>query len=160
MGDFDTSFEVVVGIEAGYVNDPKDPGGATKYGISQRSYPSVDIINLTLAQAKVMYRSYFWDQIKGDLLPYPLNLVVFDAAINQGVTPAIKMLQKTLNIQQDGLLGPMTIKAAQNARDEVIALYMADRALRYTGTRNFDNYGRGWFKRLFVLTLGVNRESK
>lgn len=153
MSDFDKSFEHVIGIEGGYVNDPKDPGGETKFGISRRAYPAEDIRNLSLERAKFLYRRDYWDAIKGDALPYPLNLFVFDAAVNQGVDPAIRLLQKTLNVAQDGVLGGQTIKAAQAMRNESVALYLADRAVRYAGTRNFDVYGRGWLKRLFLLSM-------
>jgi lysozyme family protein len=84
-----------------------------------------------------------------------MNMFVFDAAVNQGVEPAIMMLQKTLKIAQDGILGVVTLKAAQDARDQAVSMYLADRALRYIGTRNFDQYGRGWLRRLFVLAMEV-----
>jgi lysozyme family protein len=155
MTDFDKAFEHVIGIEGGYVNDPKDPGGETKYGISKRSYPAEDIKNLNIERAKIIYRMDYWNKIKGDELPYPLNMFVFDAAVNQGVDPAIDMLQKTLGVTRDGLLGAATIKAAQDARGQAMTMYLADRALRYTGTRNFDQYGRGWLRRLFVLAMEV-----
>lgn len=153
MSDFDKTFDHVVGIEGGYVNDPKDPGGETKFGISRRAYPAEDIRNLTLDRARFLYRRDYWDAVKGDALPYPLNLFVFDTAVNQGVDPAIRLLQKTLNVAQDGVLGPQTILAAQAMRNESVALYLADRAVRYAGTRNFEVYGRGWLKRLFLLSM-------
>lgn len=155
MTDFDKAFEHVIGIEGGYVNDPKDPGGETKYGISKRSYPNEDIKNLNIERAKIIYRIDYWNKIKGDELPYPLNMFVFDAAVNQGVDPAIDMLQKTLGVARDGILGVATIKAAQEARGQAMSMYLADRALRYTGTRNFDQYGRGWLRRLFVLAMEI-----
>lgn len=153
MSEFDKAFDAVVGIEGGYVNDPKDPGGETKYGICKRSYPNEDIKNLTSERAKLLYKRDYWDAAKCDQLPTPLNLFVFDAAVNQGVAPAIKTLQKTLNVVQDGILGQQTIAAAQVMHTDAVALFMADRALRYTGTRNFDLYGRGWLKRLFLISM-------
>jgi lysozyme family protein len=153
MSDFDKSFGQIIGIEGGYVNDPTDPGGETKFGISRHAYPAEDIRNLTLERAKSLYRRDYWDAIRGDLLPYPLNLFVFDAAVNQGVDPAIRLLQRTLNVAVDGVPGNQTVKAAQALRNESIALYLADRALRYVNTKNFEIYGRGWLKRLFLLSL-------
>lgn len=155
MTDFDKAFEHVIGIEGGYSNDPKDPGGETKYGVSKRAYPDEDIKNLSIERAKIIYRMDYWNKIKGDDLPYPLNMFVFDAAVNQGIVPAIDMLQKTLGVARDGILGVTTIKAAQDARGQAMSMYLADRALRYTGTRNFDQYGRGWLRRLFVLAMEV-----
>jgi lysozyme family protein len=167
MTDFDKAFEQVIGIEGGYVNDPKDPGGETKYGVADLRdgvkdgmvdlnadrIPDLIVKDLTLEQAKVIYKRDYWNKVKGDELPYPLNMFVFDAAVNQGIDPAIKLLQKTLGIAQDGILGVATMKAAKAAGGDAVSLYLADRALRYTGTRNFDQYGRGWLRRLFVLAM-------
>lgn len=148
---FDECFEDVIGLEGGYVNDPVDPGGETKYGISKRAYPDEDIRELTLARAKELYRRDYWDKVKGDMLPTPLDAYVFDAAVNQGVPAAIKMLQKTLGVTQDGIFGLDTQRKAQSATKEQCAMFMAERALRYYGTRNFDRFGRGWLKRLFIV---------
>lgn len=152
VSDFEHAFAVVVSAEGGYVNDPDDPGGETKFGISKRSYPDVDIRNLTIAQAKEIYRRDFWDRCQCDLLPKPMNLLVFDAAVNQGVDTAIKLLQKAVGVAQDGKLGQATLAAVSNRRAELPALFLTERAMRYMGTRHFDKYGRGWLKRLFVLT--------
>lgn len=153
--NFDRAFATIVGQEGGYVNDPKDPGGETKYGVSKRSYPNEDIKNLTLARAKELYERDFWNAVKGDELPWPLALYVFDAAVNQGPV-AITLLQKALGVKQDGVFGAATRKALATAdQRHVCPLFMADRALRYTGTRNFDIYGRGWLKRLFDVAIST-----
>lgn len=153
MHNFDMAFDGVIGVEGGYVNDPNDPGGETKYGISKRAYPNENIQNMTIERAKAIYRRDYWDTVKGDELPYHLDILVFDAAVNQGVIPAIKMLQKALNVAQDGVIGRDTMTKARNAGKEHCALFMAERALRYIGTRNFDRYGRGWLKRLFIVAF-------
>ena len=154
MSRFDEAFEHVVGVEGGYVNDPNDPGGETKYGISKRAYPNINIVGLTLDNAKQIYLDDYWTQVRGDELPWPLAYFVFDAAVNQGVQQAKKLLQKALGTVQDGIIGQNTLRALQKAdQSELCAMFMADRALRYTGTRNFDAYGRGWFKRLFKIAM-------
>lgn len=150
---FENAFAKTVSIEGGYVNDPKDPGGATKYGISQRAYPGLNIAALTLNDAFAIYRRDYWDKICGDDLPDPLSHLVFDAAVNHGIEPAAKMLQAALKINVDGVIGQETIKAAKSAGNAVCAVYMAKRALRYTRTPNFDVFGEGWMKRLFVLSM-------
>ena len=155
MHNFDKAFAAVVGLEGGYSNDPNDPGGETKYGISKRAYPNENIKNLTLDRAKALYKRDYWDEVKGDELPHRLDIMVFDAAVNQGVVPAIKMLQKALGVAQDGILGRDTMKKALDAGKEHCALFMAERAMRYMGTRNFDRFGRGWLKRLFVVVFEV-----
>lgn len=152
--NFDRAFEHVVGVEGGYVNDPRDPGGETRYGISKRAYPNEDIRNLTLDRAKQIYWRDYWDACKCDSIPSPLNLYVFDAAVNQGISVAIRVLQGVLGLTQDGIIGPKTIAAASVAGSEKVALYLADRAMRYAKTANFDTYGRGWMKRMFLMAMG------
>ena len=153
-GSFEFAFAKVVSVEGGYVDDPKDPGGATKFGISQRSYPDVDIKNLTLDQAKAIYRADYWDAVSGDELPDPLSHLVFDAAVNQGVSPAQKMMQEALGVKVDGEIGKITLAAAKNSTNKECAKFMTLRAMRYIDTKNFDIYGKGWFNRLFIMAMG------
>lgn len=149
----DRAFELVIEAEGGYVNDPRDPGGETKFGISRRAYPTLDIKGLTREQAKEIYERDYWLAAKCQLLPWPLSAVVFDCAVNQGVGTAITLLQKALGLTQDGVVGPKTLAAAKASGEEGVALYLAERTLRYTRTSGWVIYGRGWVKRLFLLTL-------
>lgn len=108
----------ILEAEGGLSNDPDDKGGLTKFGISRRSHPDVDIANLTEDGAAAIYRAEYWDAIRGDELPPPLALVVFDAAVLQGVGTATRQLQRVLNaagldnIVADGVTGPRTIQGA------------------------------------------------
>ncbi len=156
--DFDKVFDLIVGEEGGYQSPEQaiarqDPGGETKFGVCKREYPDLDIKNLTIDQAKVIYNSKYWIKIKGDQLPWPLCLFIMDSAINQGVDAAIKLLQKTIKVPQDGILGVQTMAAASKFSEWQCANFMAARALRYTGTRGFDVSGAGWFTRLFSLAM-------
>ena len=158
IGDFDKAFAVIVGEEGGYQSPEeatarKDPGGETKFGICKRDYPDLDIKNLSIDQAKTIYNGKYWTKIKGDQLPWPLCLFIMDSAINQGPDAAIKLLQKTLEVPQDGILGVQTMAKAAKFNQWQCANFMAKRALRYTGTRGFDVNGDGWFTRLFEVTL-------
>ena len=65
MAEFKAAFQLVIANEGEYVNDPQDPGGETKFGISKRSYPQLDIKNLTIDQAQNIYKTDFWDKING-----------------------------------------------------------------------------------------------
>jgi len=136
--NFQEAFALVIGLEGGYSNDPKDPGGETKFGISKRAHPTLDIVNLTLAQAEDIYAREYWTPAHCDELPWPLDTLVFDCAVNQGPAAALALLKKT-----------------EGTKDvaERCALFLADRAMRYVGTNNFDRFGRGWFKRLFKLAM-------
>lgn len=150
---FEKAFDHVVGLEGGYVDDKFDPGGVTKYGISKRAYPDEDISSLTLERAKELYRRDYWNVLRCEEMPWPLAMLVFDCGVNQGIQVAAKTLQKALGVVQDGSLGKITMLQARKAGMETCALFLADRALRYTGTRNFDRFGRGWLKRLFMIAM-------
>lgn len=120
MTNFDTAISFVLKEEGGLVNDPQDPGGLTKFGISSRSYPSVDIRALTEAQAKEIYRRDYWVAISGDALPLALGIPLLDCAVHSGPSKAIQLLQDTLQIKADGNLGPVTKSA--------IAMYVAQQS--------------------------------
>ncbi|MEY4402177.1 MAG: hypothetical protein RIR91_212 [Verrucomicrobiota bacterium] len=135
-------------------DDPDDPGGLTRWGISQRSYPDLDIANLTKDDAVEIYYRDFWLPVRGDELPPKLALVVFDCAVNQGVQVAARLLQKACDVVQDGRIGPQTLKAARRA--DALARFTAARAIRYFGTRNFDKYGFGWVTRAVQKALEAN----
>lgn len=100
---FDSAFSFVIGSEGEYSNDPDDPGGETKYGISKRAYPHLDIKNLTLDDAKSIYWQDYWDKADCDNLPNPLDICVFDTAVNQGVGRAKLLLAKS-DVWQEFLL--------------------------------------------------------
>lgn len=85
----------VLGREGGYANNPADRGGETKYGISKRSYPNLDIANLTREEAAAIYKKDYWDAMNIDQLPPEMREVVFDAAVNQGKDFASKALQQS-----------------------------------------------------------------
>lgn len=85
MSDFDRALDFTLKAEGMYVNDPRDPGGETNFGISKRAYPQLDIKNLTREQAADIYRRDYWQRAGCDSLPWPLSACVFDAAVNCGV---------------------------------------------------------------------------
>ena len=153
MSDFDRAFDLLMESEGGYSDDPADPGRETNFGISKRAYPQEDIQFITLERAKEIYRRDYWDAIRADELPYPINILIFDAAVNQGKKAAVRMLQEALKIKVDGVIGKQTMKAAVSASDGVCADYLSIRAVRYANTANFGRFGRGWMRRLFVLAL-------
>ena len=152
MSAFDRALALVLRHEGGLVSDERDPGGLTNFGISQRAYPDLDIRNLKVADAANIYRTDYWDAIKGDQLPEGLSICVFDAAVNMGTDKAIRLLQKACSVQVDGILGPNTLRAASRLPDSV-ARFSADRAIAYTGIRNFDLYGRGWLRRTIATAM-------
>lgn len=151
--DFDTAFQFVLKFEGGYVNDPNDPGGETKFGISKRAYPSVDIKNLTHSEAKAIYRRDYWDKLRLDQMPDKIRLALFDTAVNSGVTAAIKCLQAALIVEQDGIIGPITrqklFDACLSNPDQLVADMMWHRFRRVASLDTFQRFGSGWVRRMF-----------
>jgi lysozyme family protein len=110
MATFELAIPIVLRHEGGYVNDPADPGGETNFGISKRSYPDVDIKNLTQNEAMVIYRTHWWDRYNyGAIIPQAVANKIFDMAVNLGASRAHKIVQKVLQIDQDGIIGPATL---------------------------------------------------
>jgi len=113
--------EVVLEHEGGYVHDPRDPGGETKYGISKRSYPSLDIASLTREDAIAIYYRDWWQRYKYDRLKDDAVVTkLLDMAVNMGPATAHRLLQEALvflgyPVAVDGILGPQTVAAANRA---------------------------------------------
>jgi lysozyme family protein len=97
--DFRQAMDFVFRWEGGYGNDPNDPGGETHFGISKRAYPHLDIKNLTKEEAEAIYHEDYWNKAKCPELSYPLDMVVFDTAVNLGVGRALGFLQKTHRVE-------------------------------------------------------------
>lgn len=95
--NFDRSIAFVLKHEGGYVNDPRDAGGETNYGISKRAYPELDIKALTVVEATEIYRRDYWQKAGCDALDWPLCLVVLDTAVNMGVGKAQDFNDRALN---------------------------------------------------------------
>src|ERR1051326_2925202 len=147
MDVFAIAFDVVIGIERGVTTDR---GGLTKYGISKRQYPDLDIANLTLDQARRIYETDYWNKCRCDSLPARLAVCVFDAAVNEGQGTAIRMLQRAVKVLDDGMIGPSTIAAAHSVSD-ALTRFLAERAFMYAHTLDFETEGHGWMSRLFII---------
>jgi lysozyme family protein len=149
MEAFDAAFSVIVGEEGGHVRDSADPGGETKYGISKRAYPSLDIAALTLEDARAIYRRDYWDRNRCGEMPWRWALALFDAAINQG--GGVRWAQLALSTIADGAIGPETLALMARAPDDDYRAFLAIRAEAYAHAAKFATYGHGWLKRLFRI---------
>src|SRR5688572_29175746 len=92
----------ILSHEGGYVNDPRDPGGETQWGISKRTYPTVNIKALTRDQAIALYKRDFWDASKAAQLPPAVGFQLLDAAVNSGIAQATRWLQRAARVADDG----------------------------------------------------------
>jgi lysozyme family protein len=138
---------------------PSDPGGLTKYGISQRAYPGLDIRGLTEAAALAIYRRDYWDRIRGDALPWPLDMAVFDFAFNSGCGWSVKTLQKLLGVEPDGLIGPRTLTAVSNLQNlQKTALELnSERLMILSVLPGWIDFARGWTRRILSLQTEISR---
>ncbi|HRH28260.1 MAG TPA: glycosyl hydrolase 108 family protein [Aquabacterium sp.] len=147
--NFDQAFERLIGHEGGYVNDPRDPGGETKFGISKRSYPAEDIKGLTLERAKAIYRRDFWGVAGCDAVPDAMKFDLFDMAVNSGPVTAIKTLQRSVGVTPDGLLGPITLQALNSTpAPRLVARFNGHRLDFMTDLKTWPVFGKGWAKRV------------
>ena len=153
MKSFKEIIEKVLHHEGGYVNDPKDLGGETKYGITKRFYPDVDIKNLTIEQATEIYKKDYWDKNKVESLPQNLWHIYFDMCVNMGKRTAVKVLQRAAvnkgrDIEVDGGLGPMTIGALKGVElDRVRAFRVKYYVDLITSRPEQEKFYLGWFRR-------------
>lgn len=147
--EFRKAFLALLGNEGAYVNHPEDPGGETKFGISKRSYPNLDIKNLTLDKAQDIYYQDFWLVCHCDKMPYAVAFEVFDAAVNHGPAKAIMLLQQALKVADDGIIGAITIRAIAMADPNDLLLRFEGYRLKFfTKLQKWDTFGRGWANRV------------
>lgn len=151
---FSQAVEIVLHHEGGYVYNDKDPGGETNFGISKRAYPLLDIKNLTKKEAVDIYKLHYWDAVKADILPAKLRLIVFDCAVNQGVSRAVRFLQSCVNVDVDGVLGDETLLEVTRFEESwLLNLYAEKRHDHYVRLSTWKNFGAGWSKRLLDVAL-------
>ena len=154
--NFERAFEKLIGHEGGYVNDARDPGGETKFGISKRAYPGEDIQCLTLDRAKQLYRRDYWDAVQGDNMPDAIRFDLFDAAVNSGVRQAVKWLQVAAKADADGIIGPKTMLAVRMADPQLLAKRFNGLRLRFmTDLKTWPTFGRGWARRIADNLMGA-----
>ena len=149
----------IIGIEAGYVDNPRDPGGATKYGVTQRYLDEhrgrvpglpASVADLTIAEATALYVADEWAEIQGDALPWPVAYLVMDTAVNSGAAEAVKLLQQALGLAVDGNLGPVTVAAANRGSVEDLCIeFAARRGVHYASLcATLAQFELGWMRRL------------
>lgn len=156
--DWESIIAFVLKMEGGAdgENDPSDPGGYTKFGISSKAYPSLDIKNLTLSEAKEIYHKDYWLACSCDDLPSALSMCVMDTAVNQGTTKAKRILQIALGMDLvDGIIGPKTIAAAAKSGRGQVKKYLAERLTAYARlmaeNQNLLKFSLNWNYRVLSL---------
>lgn len=155
--NFELALTHVLAHEGGFVNHPKDPGGATNMGITIGTLSEFtgqkctveDVRHIPFALVAQIYRQRYWDAVCGNELPSGLDYAVFDFAVNSGPARAIRFLQSELGLNADGVMGPKTLQRAW-AVDAValIGRYMASRSTYLQALRTYKTFGKGWDRRV------------
>jgi lysozyme family protein len=169
----DEAIALMVRLEGGFVDNPKDPGGATKFGITQKTLDywrsrlasplPANVRDLAVADASRIYELTDWAQIHGDQLPVALAVLVLNSAVNQGEETAIRLLQAALRIPQTGAIGPPELAAIEHwhspymPEQTLAEEYCAQVAVRYAHLDSTEAvFELGWFRRLMrVYTAAV-----
>lgn len=162
MNDFDKAIEITLKFEGGLSDHVNDKGGLTKYGISQKAYPGVDIRNLTLEKAKEIYKRDYWTPNHCDEMMWPVNLCIFDWAVNSGGFIARMNLQNILKVKTDGKLGPKTIAALNLADPIELSNKLLDKRLYnyfliVEESENQRQFLKGWVRRVNELSFIVGK---
>lgn len=153
MSRLDTCLDWIIRAEGGgvLVHDPNDRGGLTKYGISQKAYPQLDIPSLTEADARAIYERDYWKPCQCEALPMPLDLILLDGAVLMGAHAVIGQLQRALGVVDDGVIGPKTLAAAKSRGVAALPHLFTERVLYLAATKTWKHHGRGWMVRTFRL---------
>ena len=169
---FEPSLDLTLAHEGGYVNHPKDPGGATNKGVIQRTYdayrrlnglPTRSVRNITDEEVREIYRKNYWNASGCNVMPAGVDYAVFDYAVNSGPGRSIKDLQRSINdfakewpnvgtVNVDGDVGPATLTAVDKCTmiDEVafIEMFCNRRMSFLRSLKTYSTFGRGWQRRV------------
>lgn len=171
--DFDKAFEHVVGVEGSYVNHPNDRGGPTKFGITKatlsnhRGHPvtATDVKNMSLDEAKAIYKKGYWDPLKLDQIENgPLKYILFDQGVNFGPSVAAKRIQELVKVPVDGRIGAATIAAINKLDDKKLALDFVKKSQHHYVAIVLRNHSqlvflKGWLNRTHKLLDQVFAEA-
>lgn len=168
MDKFEQAFDIVIGHEGGYSRDPNDRGNwtggdvgegelrGTKFGISAKQYPKLDIANLTIEEAKAIYKRDYWDRARCDQMPGPVALVVFDGEVNAG--RGVIWLQHAVGVRKDGVVGPLTLAAMKATFERfggagLVAEMLALRMVFNGDAVTWPHHKLGWSRRVATLAF-------
>jgi len=160
-GNFDRAINKMLNLEGGKTYEKSDRGGKTNLGITQRTYndwkdsikqPRADVFNITVEEAKEIYKQNYWNIIKGSKLPHSIAQAILSMALTDGPQDAIRHTQKILGIPPTGTMGPITMKAiwsaAKQKGESKITNYIVDKQIqRYQSDEQAKTYGKGWTNR-------------
>lgn len=170
--NYEEALAAVLKHEGGFSNHPSDPGGATMRGVTQAVYDSYRVNQLRAKQsvAKIadrelqeIYRKKYWDVVRGDDLPAGVDYAVFDYAVNSGPAKAVMEMQRVVHVADDGVLGPITLKAVNGSDAPITINYLCDARLAFLRKLSiWGTFGKGWESRVKgvrALALSMAKDS-
>lgn len=155
--NFEKAFAETIKHEGGYVDHPRDPGGATNLGITigtlsnwiGRKATKAEVKALTIDKVKPIYRANYWNAVKGDDLPSGVDFAVYDFAVNSGPARAAIYLQNIVGAAPDGKIGPMTIKAVKDNNPATVVNELCSQRLAFLERLStWPTFGKGWTARV------------
>ena len=145
--NFNKAVEFVLKHEGGFVDDKFDTGGETKFGISKRAYPNLNIKELTRDDAIAIYKRDYWDKLPS-ALPPTIHCILFDCAVNTGISRAIRLLQSAVKVNPDGQWGRFSQSALTKMKvNDVLLNFTTERIMFYSALSTFSRFGKGWVNR-------------
>lgn len=165
--NYDACYAITLKWEGGYVNHPKDPGGATNRGVIQRVYdgyrrrkglPTQSVRAISDDEVREIYRTQYWNAVRGDDLPAGVDLAVWDFGVNSGPSRAIKYLQRILGVRQDGKIGEVTLAAVAERDPRELAVKLCNDRLAFVmRLRTWPTFGKGWKRRIDSVRTAAAR---
>jgi lysozyme family protein len=154
--NFLTAFEKLLKHEGGFSDHSADPGGKTRYGVTEAVAREAgyrgDMREMPLDLAQRIYKDKYWDAVQAEALPADVRYIVFDGAVNSGITQSAKWLQRACGVKDDGIVGPATIRAANSLASDGLKRRILGQRLRFMATLpNWPAFGRGWANRIADL---------
>jgi lysozyme family protein len=154
--NFDQAFDVLMGHEGDFSDHEDDPGGRTRFGVTEAVARKVgyrgDMRELPIELAKRIYLEDYWNAVSADKLPMAVRYAVFDGAVNSSPVQSVKWLQRALGVKDDGIVGPVTIGAAYTVDAYRLRSRILSQRLRFMAKlKNWPSFSGGWANRIADL---------
>lgn len=153
QGNFGHCLDLVLKSEGGWVNNPNDPGGETNLGVTKRvweewvGHPVESLKNLTKDQVAPLYEQKYWRPCYGEVLPRGLDYCVFSFGVNAGPGRSVKLLQQSLGLVCDGVIGPRVREKLRNSNIADIIVSFTQLRREYYQSLNKPMFIKGWLNR-------------